>query len=95
MEVSVRARVLEPTIRVIPRIIAFLGYDPEPEPSDLSGCMAYARRCLGFTQADLARALNVPLIRIRERETGRSKLSEIKRAEMRHPLDEAQTGFSL
>jgi transcriptional regulator with XRE-family HTH domain len=48
-----------PKIRQIPKIVAFLGYEPEPEPEALPKRIAYARRRLGFTQEDLARALGV------------------------------------
>jgi len=48
-----------PAIRQMPRIIEFLGYDPEPQPETLAKRLAYARRRLGFTQEDLAEKLEV------------------------------------
>lgn len=44
-----------PAIHQIPRIIKFLGYDPESEPETLPKRIAYARCRLGFTQEDLAK----------------------------------------
>ena len=48
-----------PSVRQIPRIIEFLGYDPEPEPETLVRRLAYVRRRLGMTQEDLAKAIDV------------------------------------
>ena len=48
-----------PSIRQIPRIIEFLGFDPEPEPETLPERLAYTRRRLGLTQEELANILNV------------------------------------
>ncbi len=53
-----------PMIRHFLQIIAFLGYDPEPEPESLPKRIAYARRRLGFTQDDLAEALEVDTVSI-------------------------------
>ncbi len=62
----------EPGIQVIPRILDFLRYDPEPLPEALPGRIWYARRRLGFTQEDLAAALKVGSFAVWEWETGRS-----------------------
>lgn len=61
-----------PLIRQIPRIIAFLGYDPEPEPQLLSGRIAYVRRRLGLTQEDLAKALAIDPVTVYRWEKGLS-----------------------
>ena len=53
-----------PLIRYLPKIIQFLGYDPEPEPESFPKRIAYVRRRLGFTQHDLARALSVDTVSI-------------------------------
>ena len=49
----------EPSIRHLPKIIEFLGYNPEPTPRDLPRRLVYARRILGLTQERLARALRI------------------------------------
>jgi transcriptional regulator with XRE-family HTH domain len=43
----------------MPRIIEFLGFDPEPQPEPLAQRLAYARRRLGLTQEGLAEKLDV------------------------------------
>ena len=55
-----------PGIKVIPRVIDFLGYDPLPVPGNISDRIAYARRRMGFTQEDLAQALSVGSVQIWE-----------------------------
>lgn len=88
--------VTEPTIRMIPRIIAFLGYDPEPEPQTLPRRIAYARRRLGLRQEDLAVALNSSVVDIWEWETGRSTLPVPKLRALQSLLDrDGKTGFRL
>ncbi len=57
-------------IRYIPKIIDFHGYDPAPEPEVLSKRIVYARRGLGLTQDDLARAIRVDLVLIWHWEKG-------------------------
>jgi DNA-binding XRE family transcriptional regulator len=48
-----------PSIRILPKLIEFLGGDPIPEPTGLHYRIAYARRRLGLTQEDLASVLDV------------------------------------
>ena len=48
-----------PSIRQMPKIIEFLGFDPEPQPETVAKRLAYARRRLGLTQEDLAKSLGV------------------------------------
>ena len=88
--------VLEPTIRVIPRIITFLGYDPEPEPQELPQRLAYARRRLGWRQEDLAHALAVSLVAIWKWESGRSTPPTAKLSQFQHLLHRAKlAGITL
>jgi DNA-binding transcriptional regulator YiaG len=54
----------QPMIRYIPRIIEFLGHDLEPEPDTLPKRLVYARRRLGLTQDNLAKALKVDSVSI-------------------------------
>ena len=53
-----------PLPRQIPQIIAFLGYNPEPEPASMSRRIVHARHQLGFTQKELARALSTDPITV-------------------------------
>lgn len=59
-----------PMIRFIPKIVEFLGYDPIPEPKTIPERIAYARRRLGMTQVNLAKALRVDSVSIWRWETG-------------------------
>ena len=48
-----------PGLRQIPKIIEFLGYDPESEPKSLRKRIAYYRRQRGMTQEELAETFGV------------------------------------
>lgn len=48
-----------PSIRQVPKIIEFLGDDPERQTRKFAKGLAYARRRLGLTQEDLAEKLEV------------------------------------
>lgn len=48
-----------PTLRQLPKVIEFLGYDPVPVPETLPAQIFHARRVLGLTQEELASALAV------------------------------------
>ena len=61
-----------PTILVIPKILVFLGYDPEPVPSTLPRRIAYARRRLGFTQDDLVKRIGSDTVKLWRWESGQS-----------------------
>jgi len=67
-----------PGIRRLPAIIEFIGCDPEPEPKGLAKRVAYARRRLGFTQEDLARALRINPVTVWSWETGRTRPPEAR-----------------
>jgi len=60
----------KPMIRHWPKVIAFLGYDPIPEPETLPERIAHSRRRLGMTQARLAHALEVDSVTIWRWERG-------------------------
>lgn len=49
----------EPEIRFFPAILAFLGYDPSPEPVTLGERIQAARRRQGISQRELARRLGI------------------------------------
>jgi transcriptional regulator with XRE-family HTH domain len=48
-----------PPARYLPRIVAFLGYDPSPAPQTLGERIVAARRRLGIPRKKLALRLNV------------------------------------
>ncbi|MBK8164195.1 MAG: helix-turn-helix transcriptional regulator [Gammaproteobacteria bacterium] len=48
-----------PPIKVLPSILAFLGYNPFPVPATLSERMLAARRIRGWTMKEAAQALGV------------------------------------
>ena len=49
-----------PTLRVMPRIVAFLGYEPvAPEPPTLGETIRHYRRLRGISQKELARMLGI------------------------------------
>lgn len=50
---------VDPPIRLIPTILAFLGYNPFPTPITLSERMLAARRIKGWTMREAAQALGV------------------------------------
>jgi hypothetical protein len=47
----------EPEFRHLPAIIAFLGYDPRPEPVTLPERLVWYREGKGWSRAQLAEAL--------------------------------------
>lgn len=51
--------VLKPMIRHLPRIIEFLGYNPEPKPKPVAERIVHIRRQLGMTQEAMAKALAI------------------------------------
>jgi transcriptional regulator with XRE-family HTH domain len=59
-----------PAIRFVPRIIAFLGYDPYPEPIDLSQRLFCGRRRQGLSICGLAKHLGINPETLRRWERG-------------------------
>jgi DNA-binding XRE family transcriptional regulator len=59
------------TVRFMPRILKFLGYNPFPDPCTLGGRLLAARRRLGLSQKEMARKLGVDEGTVRLIETGR------------------------
>jgi DNA-binding transcriptional regulator YiaG len=60
----------QPKLRFWPRIIQFLGYDPNPEPIDLPQKLFSARRRRGLSIRDLANQLGVDPETLRRWERG-------------------------
>jgi hypothetical protein len=56
-----------PAIRFVPRIVAFLEYDPFPEPIDLSQRLFSARRSQGLSMREFAEHLARPEISAQNR----------------------------
>jgi len=84
-----------PTIHVIPKIIEFLGYDPKPLPSTLSGQIAYARRRLGYTQNELAKEICCVSFKIWEWESGRTVPHVWYLSKLERLLENARINFRL
>ena len=61
---------ISPAIRQMPKIIAFLGYDPEPEPAGIPQRILSFRRRLGLTQEGLAKTLAVDPVTVYRWEKG-------------------------
>ena len=59
-----------PMIRHIPKMLEFLGYNPEPKPEDHAGRIVFARRQIGLTQKQLAKALAVDSVTLSRWENG-------------------------
>ena len=57
-------------IRFVPGIIAFLGYDPYPEPIELSQRLFSARRSQGLSIRELAKRLGMDPETLRRWERG-------------------------
>jgi transcriptional regulator with XRE-family HTH domain len=62
-----------PGIKLMPKIIEFLGYDPEPPPACLAAQIAYFRRHLGITQEELAVAIKTDPMKVSRWEKGETK----------------------
>jgi DNA-binding transcriptional regulator YiaG len=70
-------------LHLIPRVIAFLGYDPSPERSEslsLGERVVRARQRTGMTQKDLARRLGVDPSTLAHWEYGRREPMPVNRA---------------
>lgn len=55
-----------PSIRQWPRVLAFLGYDPYPEPEATAEKLKAARRRRGWSQEELASCFGVDAGLLRE-----------------------------
>lgn len=75
-----RGRTTEPGVTHVPKILAFLGYDPRPEPQDLPGRCRWRREAMGLTQKDLALQLGLDpssICRFESRKLGGRKVREL------------------
>jgi DNA-binding XRE family transcriptional regulator len=68
----------EPGIQYYPTILAFLGYDPFPEPGTLGEKIIAWRRQNGVTRKDLARQLNIDEAALAKREVDLASTTEEK-----------------
>jgi DNA-binding transcriptional regulator YiaG len=64
-----------PLPRQVPRIMDFLGYDPEPEPKGMPQRIVHIRSRLGFTQEQFAKALAVDPVTVYRWEKGLATVS--------------------
>lgn len=62
--------IASPTVRQIPKILTFLGYNPEPEPRSLPEHIVHARRRLGLTQKEFAKVLGADSVTLYRWEKG-------------------------
>jgi transcriptional regulator with XRE-family HTH domain len=65
-----------PTVRYIPKILEFLGYNPEPLANCQAGRIIHTRRRLGLTQEQLAERLAVDPVTLYRWENGIALASE-------------------
>ena len=62
-----------PSVRCMPRLIAFLGYDPHPHPKTLSEQIIAKRRQLGIARKRLAWGIGVEENTLRSLEIGKAE----------------------
>ena len=60
----------EPDRRIMPSVIRFLGYDPQPPARTFADLIRRTRRTLGLNQPGIAKALGVPTPSLRPWERG-------------------------
>jgi len=75
-----------PEARFLPGILAFLGYDPRPEPATLGGQLRAAREAEGLSEAALARRLGLDpgTVGVWERDEVRRPYPRIRRVFKRY-----------
>jgi transcriptional regulator with XRE-family HTH domain len=78
---ELRAR--EPAISRWPAVLAFLGYDPCPEPRTTAERLKTLRRRRGWSQRDLAASLEVDPATLRKWEIGRGRPWEWRGTKLR------------
>lgn len=66
---------IKPELRYLPAIISFLGYNPLPEPDNLSARLVWARSSQGLRRVACARLLGVDPSTLARWETGVAKPS--------------------
>ena len=69
-------------VRQLPRIIKFLGYNPEPVPGTFHERIAHGRRQLGLSQEGLAQILEINPVTLYRWEKGLSVPAETKLAQI-------------
>ena len=67
-----------PSVRMLPRIIGFLGYDPYPEPRTLGEQIAAKRRQLGVSRKRAAKTLGVDEATLARWEKGTSHPARVR-----------------
>lgn len=65
-----------PELRHLPKIIAFLGYDPRPEPEDLAERLVWYRQGRGWSQKRFAEVLGIDPATLARWERGERKPTE-------------------
>jgi transcriptional regulator with XRE-family HTH domain len=77
---ELRAR--EPAVLHWPAILAFLGFDPYPEPRTTAECLKAVRRRRGWSQRGLAKSLHVDPATVQKWEIGKGRPWEWRGAEL-------------
>ena len=62
-----------PDVRMMPKVIEFLGYDPQPPATTFRELLLRTRRSLGLNQPEIAALLSVPESTFHDWERGRSE----------------------
>jgi transcriptional regulator with XRE-family HTH domain len=65
-----------PPVGRMPAVIAFLGYDPHPDPKTVGETLRAYRRALGLTQRELCAQLGMHRSTVSKLETGKERPSE-------------------
>lgn len=84
----------KPSVRRWPGLLAFLGYDPHPEPITTAEKLTAVRRRRGWSQDVLAEHLDVDEGTIRKWERGRGPERRALRARVEGFLNEGATALS-
>jgi DNA-binding XRE family transcriptional regulator len=80
-----------PALRFIPRIVAFIGFDPtSPDASHPGHRLAHARRLRGLSQEALAARLGIDPSTLASWEAGRRRVRPSRR--VTHAIDEFLSG---
>jgi DNA-binding transcriptional regulator YiaG len=76
-----------PSVRMLPRIISFLSYDPHPEPTTPGERIAAKRRRLGLSRKRMATQLGIDEATLARWESGRSTPTGLRLRNLTRFLD--------
>jgi len=78
----------EPIPRLMPPIIRFLGYDPQPPAQSFAELVGRTRRTLGMNQSEIARALGLPAQTLRRWERGQCEPKAMQKLRVEASIEE-------